>query len=137
MRPEDLVTHERQLRSLKDVIAGYRTLGIRVEAETRSVPTHGLIATQNAIERRKYDLVLPLIESGELDVPVLVEEHFTDGGYLRYLIDGHTRVRAHIDLGHRSVLAFVIWAPAGTWPSNFAKVAAQYGNIPVKDLPMI
>jgi len=137
MRPEDLVTHEKQLRSLREVIAGYRTLGVRVEEETRSVPLHSLIATQNAIERRKYDLVLPLVEAGELDVPVLVEEHFTEGGYRRYLLDGHTRVRAHIELGHRSIVAFVIWAPAGTWPSNFVEVAAEYGNLLVKDLPFI
>jgi len=137
MRPEDLVTHERQLRSLRDVMAGYRQLGIRVEHEARSVPLHSLIATQNAIETRKYELVLPLVEAGELDVPVLVEEHFTDGGYRRYLLDGHTRTRAHIELGHRSAPAFVIWSPAGTWPSNFVRVAAQYGNQVVKDLPMI
>lgn len=137
MRPEDLVTHERQLHSLQHVIEGYRQLGIHVESEVSSVPLHSLIATQNAIERHKYELVLPLVASGELDVPVLVEEHYTDGGYRRYLIDGHTRIRARIDLGQRSTTAFVIWAPAGTWPSNFVRVAAQYGNRLVKDLPFV
>lgn len=137
MRPEDLVTHERQLHSLRDVTEGYRQIGIRVESEVKSVPLHSLIATQNAIERRKYDLVLPLVAAGKLDVPVLVEEHYMDGGYRRYLIDGHTRTRALIELGQRSTMAFVIWSPAGTWPSNFVRVAAQYGNTLVKDLAII
>ncbi len=136
MRPEDLVTHEKQLRSLNDVLAGYRQLGVQVESEARSVPLHSLIATQNGIERRKYELVLPLIESGELDVPVLVEEHFVAGQYRRYLLDGHTRTRARIELGERSAPAFVIWSPAGDWPSNFVRVAEQYGNIHVNDLPI-
>ncbi|MGD9497960.1 MAG: hypothetical protein AB7Y46_16775 [Armatimonadota bacterium] len=137
MRPEDLVTHERQLHSLRDVTEGYRQLGIRVESEVRSVPLHSLIATQNAIERHKYELVLPLVARGKLDVPVLVEEHFVDGQYRRYLIDGHTRIRARIDLGQRSTPAFVVWSPAGDWPSNFVQVAAQYGDVLVKDLPII
>ncbi|MEA3401622.1 MAG: ParB N-terminal domain-containing protein [Armatimonadota bacterium] len=137
MRREDLVTHEKQLHSLRDVKEGYRQLGIRVEHERRSVPVHNLIATQNGIEEAKYEMVRELIEKGELDVPVLVEEHYVDGGYRRYLIDGHTRVRAFIDLGERSIEAFVVWSPAGDWPSNFVQVAAQYGNALVKDLPMI
>jgi len=137
MRREDLVTHERQLHSLGDVIEGYAQLGIRVEEEHRRVPAHRLIATQNAIEQEKYDLVLELIREGLLDVPVLVEEHFTEHGYERYLIDGHTRVRGLIELGHRSVDAFVIYSPAGTWRSNFVRVADQYGNVLVKDLPIL
>lgn len=137
MRPEDLVTHERQLRSLRDVTEGYRQLGIPVESEVRSVPLHSLIATQNAIERRKYELVQPLVAAGKLDVPVLVEEHYTEGGYRRYLIDGHTRIRARIELNERSTPAFVIWSPAGDWPSNFVRVAAEYGNVLVKDLPIV
>jgi len=137
MRREDLVTHERQLHSLGDVIEGYAHLGIRVEEEHRRVPAHRLIATQNAIELEKYVLVLELIREGKLDVPVLVEEHFvSDCGYERYLIDGHTRTRAHIDIGRQSVDAFVIWSPAGDWPSNFVRVAAHYGNTLVKDLPI-
>lgn len=138
MRREDLVTHERQLHSLGDVIEGYAQLGIRVEEEHRRVPAHRLIATQNAIEQEKYELVIELIREGKLDVPVLVEEHFVpDSGYERYLIDGHTRTRARIDLGHRTVDAFVIWSPAGDWPSNFVRVAAHYGNVLVKDLPIL
>ena len=138
MRREDLVTHERQLHSLGDVIEGYSHLGIRVEEEHRRVPAHRLIATQNAIELGKYELVIELIRDGQLDVPVLVEEHFVaDSGYERYLIDGHTRTRAHIDLGRRTVDAFVIYSPAGDWPSNFVRVAAHYGNTLVKDLPIL
>ena len=137
MRREDLVTHERQLHSLADVIEGYAQLGVRVEEEHRRVPAHRLIATQNAIELEKYELVLPLVREGALDVPVLVEEHFTDRGYVRYLIDGHTRTRASIDLGHQSVDAFVIYSTAGDWSSNFARVAEQYGNVYVKDLPIV
>jgi len=137
MRPEDLVTHERQLHSLRDVTEGYRQLGIRVESEVKSVPLHSLIATQNAIERRKFELVLPLVATGELDVPVLVEEHYTEVGYRRYLIDGHTRTRALIELGERSTTAFVIWSPAGDWPSNFVRVAAEYGDRPVRELPIV
>jgi len=137
MRREDLVTHERQLHSLADVIEGYSQLGIRVEEEHKRVPAHRLIATQNAIELEKYELVLELLREGKLDVPVLVEEHFVgDAGYERYLIDGHTRTRARIDLGHHTVDAFVIWSPAGDWPSNFVRVAEYYGNVPVRDLPI-
>lgn len=137
MRREDLVTHERQLHSLRDVIEGYRHLAVRVEEEHRPVPAHQLIATQNEIEREKYELVLKLVRSGELDVPVLVEEHFVPGaGYQRYMIDGHTRTRAHIELGRREVDAFVIYSPAGDWPSNFVRVAEQYGNTLVQHLPI-
>ena len=50
MRREDLVTHERQLHSLADVIEGYAQLGVRVEEEHRRVPAHRLIATLIAIE---------------------------------------------------------------------------------------
>ncbi|NLO07095.1 MAG: hypothetical protein GX131_14815 [candidate division WS1 bacterium] len=137
MRREDLVTHERQLHSLRDVIEGYSQLGIGVEEEHRHVPAHSLIATQNAIEAAKYELVFGLVRDGELDVPVLVEEHFVPGGYRRYLIDGHTRTRAAIELGRRTVDAFVIWSPSGDWDSNFVRVAEHYGNVLVKDLPFI
>jgi hypothetical protein len=138
VRREDLVTHEEQLHSLGDVIEGYSHLSIRVEEEHKRVPAHRLIATQNAIELEKYELVLDLVRSGELDVPVLVEEHFVaDCGYERYVIDGHTRTRAHIELGRRTVDAFVIYSPAGDWPSNFVAVAAQYGNTLVKNLPIL
>ncbi|MFO8080448.1 MAG: hypothetical protein R6V07_09090 [Armatimonadota bacterium] len=137
MRREDLVTHERQLHSLGDVIEGYSQLGIRVEEEHKRVPAHRLIATQNAIELEKYELVFELIREGKLEVPVLVEEHFVgDAGYERYLIDGHTRTRALIEMGHRTVDAFVIWSPAGDWPSNFVRVAEHYGNTLVKNLPI-
>jgi hypothetical protein len=138
MRREELVTHEKQLHSLGDVIEGYAHLGIRVEEEHKRVPAHRLIATQNAIELEKYELVTELIRDGLLDVPVLVEEHFTQAGeYERYLIDGHTRTRAHIEMGRQSVDAFVIYSPAGDWPSNFVRVAEQYGNVLVKDLPIL
>lgn len=138
MRREDLVTHERQLHSLGDVIEGYAQLGIPVEEEHRRVPAHRLIATQNAIELDKYELVYDLIREGKLDVPVLVEEHFVgDAGYERYLIDGHTRTRAYIELGHATVDAFVIYSKAGTWQSNFVRVAEHYGNTLVKDLPIL
>lgn len=137
MRREDLVTHEQQLHSLGDVIEGYAHLGIRVEEEHKRVPAHQLIATQNAIEAEKYELVYELVREGKLDVPVLVEEHFVaDSGYERYLIDGHTRTRAHIELGHSIVDAFVIWSPAGDWESNFVRVAEHYGNTLVKNLPI-
>lgn len=137
MRREDLVTHEKQLHSLRDVIDGYGQLGIPVEEEHRPVPAHTLIATQNAIERPKYELVFELVRDGELDVPVLVEEHFVgDAGYRRYLIDGHTRTRAAIELGRREVDAFVIYSPAGSWQSNFVRVAEHYGNVAVRDLPI-
>ena len=138
MRREDLVTHERQLHSLGDVIEGYAHLGIRVEEEHKRVPAHRLIATQNAIESEKYELVLDLIREGLLGVPVLVEEHFVgDVGYERYLIDGHTRTRAYLELGRKSVDAFVIYSPAGDWPSNFVRVAEHYGNTLVKNLPIL
>lgn len=138
MRREDLVTHERQLHSLGDVIEGYAQLGIRVEEEHKRVPAQRLIATQNAIEAEKYELVIDLVREGLLDVPVLVEEHFVgDAGYERYMIDGHTRTRAQIDLGRRTVDAFVIYSPAGDWPSNFVRVAEHYGNTLVKNLPII
>ncbi len=137
MRREDLVTHERQLHSLRDVIEGYGQLGVPVEEEHRKVPAHSLIATQNAIEAEKYELVLDLLRNDELEVPVLVEEHFVgDAGYQRYLIDGHTRTRASIELGRRMVDAFVIYSPAGDWPSNFVLVAEHYGNVLVRDLPI-
>lgn len=137
MRREDLVTHEQQLHSLGDVMEGYRLLGIRVEEEHRPVPAHTLIATQNAIEAPKYELVYEMVRDGELDVPVLVEEHFIgDAGYRRYVIDGHTRTRAHIELGRREVDAFVIYSPAGDWPSNFVRVAEHYGDVLLKDLPI-
>ncbi|MGI5816553.1 MAG: hypothetical protein ACOX9R_00475 [Armatimonadota bacterium] len=137
MRREELVTHERQLHSLGDVIEGYAQLGVRVEEEHRRVPAHRLIATQNAIELEKYELVLELVREGKLDVPVLVEEHFVgDSGYVRYLIDGHTRTRANIELGRTTVDAFVIYSKAGTWESNFVRVAEHYGNTFVKDLPI-
>ncbi len=137
MQREDLVTHEKQLHSLGDVIEGYAQLGIRVEEEHKRVPAHRLIATQNAIELEKYELVMKLMREGSLDVPVLVEEHFTPAGeYERYVIDGHTRTRARIDLGHRTVDAFVIYSRAGDWASNFVNVAAQFGNTLVKNLPI-
>lgn len=137
MRREELVTHEKQLHSLSDVIEGYAHLGIPVEEEHKRVSAHRLIATQNAIELEKYELVFELVRDGKLDVPVLVEEHFVgDAGYVRYLIDGHTRTRAHIELGHALVDAFVIYSRAGSWASNFARVAEHYGNVLVKDLPI-
>ena len=134
MRPEDLVTHERQLHSLRDVTEATASSASPWRARSSPSPAQPH-RTQNAIERRKYGGAAG--GRRKLDVPVLVEEHYTEGGYRRYLIDGHTRIRARIELGERSTPAFVVWSPAGDWPSNFVRVAAEYGNVLVKDLPIV
>ena len=81
--------------------------------------------------------LLERVRQGELDVMFIAEEHFVGEEYRRYLVDGHTRVRARIGLGQRSAEAYVIWSPAGDFPSRMVDTAAAYGNVLVKDLPII
>ncbi len=131
------VTSESQQRMLDEVMTIYGTMGIPIECEQRPVPLHGLIATQDAIEADKFAIVRRKVEAGELEIPVIVEEHFADDEYRRYLIDGHCRVRAKIELGQRSTAAYVLWSPAGDFESNFVRIAAQYGDVLVRDLRMV
>ncbi len=131
-----LITSERQRETLKEVMAVYRSMGVIVEHETKCLPLHSLIATQSTIERDKYDLVIQRVRDGMLDVPFLAEEHFVHGRYRRYLIDGHTRVRALIELGERTAEAHVIWSPLGDFPSGLVDAAATYGDVRVRDMPI-
>ena len=137
MRYEDLVTHEAQIARVHEIMAVYQSMGIAVEYERRGVPLHDLIATQDAIEQEKYPLVLQKVRDGLLNVPIIVEEHFIDDAEVRYVLDGHCRTRAMIELGHSRIDAYVLFSPAGTFASNFIDVARQYGNIRVKDLKMV
>ncbi len=130
----ELVTEEGQLRTLEMVLSVYRSQGVRLCYERRKVALGSLIATQSSLDRDKYRVVLERVRAGSFDVPFIVEEHFVDGRYLRYVVDGHTRVRALIELGRRSAEAYVIWSPAGDFPSRLACAAAAYGNLPVKDM---
>ena len=133
----ELITAEGQLRTLNEVISVYGSLGVHVQYEVRTVPMHSLIATQNALDREKLEVVLERVRQDELDVMFIAEEHFVGEEYRRYLVDGHTRVRARIELGQRSAEAYVIWSPAGDFPSRLVDTAAAYGNVLVKDLPII
>lgn len=135
--PEKLVTEKTQLARVDEIIAVYASRGIPVHYERRYVALHSLIATQDGVEAQKLAVVIRRVEKGRLTVPVLVEEHFLDGDYVRYLLDGHCRSRSLIELGKREVEAFVIWSPAGTFHSNFVEVARQYGDVRVKDLPLV
>ena len=76
------------------------------------------------------------IQAGRLNIPFIIEEHFVDDRYVRYIVDGHTRVRARIEQGERAGKAHVIWSPAGDFPSGLASAAATYGNVLVRDLPI-
>ncbi len=137
MKPENLVTPERQRGTVREVVEAYSRMGIHVEVELKAVPAHRLIATQNAIEREKLEMVRRLMAEGKLDIPVVVEEHFVDDDWSRYLIDGHCRTRVKIMWGRHSIDAYCIYSPAGTFPSNFVTIAARYGNKLVKDLPLV
>lgn len=95
-----------------------------------------LVATQSSLDQGKYEVVLERVRAGRLNIPFIIEEHFVGGRYLRYIVDGHTRVRARIDLGQRSGEAHVIWSPAGDFPSGLASAAASYGNVLAKDMPL-
>lgn len=137
MRYEDLITHDAQIARVHEIIAVYETMGIPVRYELRSVPLHDLIATQDAIEQDKYPVVLQTVRDGDLNVPIIVEEHFIDDAEVRYVLDGHCRTRAMVELGHSWIEAYVLFSPAGTFNSNFIDVARKYGNIRVKDLKMV
>ena len=134
---DKLVTAESQLRMLDEILAIYRRKRIPCEWEIRTIPIHTLTATQNGVEADKFEAVLQMVKEGGLGTPVIVEEHFVDDQYRRYLIDGHCRTKARIELGERTTEAYVIWSPRGDFASNFVTVAAQYGNVLVKDLPLI
>ena len=133
----ELITEEGQFRTLREVMSVYESLGVPVRYEVRTIPLHSLIATQNALERDKYEQVLQRVRAGTLDVKFIAEEHFVDGEYSRYIVDGHTRVRARIELGERTAEAYVIWSPAGDFPSKLVDTAQTYGNVLVRDLPII
>jgi len=132
----DLITAEGQLRTLEEVLSVYLAQGVALRHELRTVPLHDLIATQSSLDREKYQVVLDRVRAGGLDVPFIIEEHFVGGDYVRYLVDGHTRVRARIEVGQRSGEAHVIWSPAGDFPSRLVRAAATYGNVLVKHMPL-
>ena len=134
---DKLVTAEGQERMLEEILLVYKKRGTAVQWEKRTLPMHSLIATQNGIEADKLEAVVKQVKQGGLDIPVIVEEHFSDGRYSRYLIDGHCRTRARIEMGQRTTEAYVIWSAAGEFSSNFVRTAETYGNIPVRDLPLI
>lgn len=136
-KPKSLVTAEGQRRVLDEILKVYENLNIGVRCDTRSVPIHTLIATQDAIEEDKFRVVKKMVADRELDIPIVVEEHFVEGDYRRYVLDGHCRTRAHIELGRRQISAYVIWSEAGDFKSNFVTVAEQYGDVKVKDLKMV
>jgi hypothetical protein len=137
MRKEDLVTDGAEEARVNEILAVYQRLGVPMEWERRSVSLHDLIATQDAIEREKFELVKEQVEGGHLKVPIIVEEHYIDGRDVRYVLDGHCRTRAMVELGHTRIDAYVLWSPKGTFDSNFITVARQYGDVRVKDLKMI
>jgi len=132
----DLISPEGQVRKLEEVLSVYLSQGVTLEHELRTVPLHDLVATQSSLDQGKYEVVLERIRAGRLNTPFIIEEHFVGERDLRYIVDGHTRVRARIDLGQRIGQAYVIWSPAGDFPSGLASAAAMYGNVLVKDLPL-
>lgn len=132
-----IVTHDGQTRMLEEILGVYRQMGVDVRWETRSVSLHDLIATQNGIEADKFEIVIERVRKGDLEIPIIIEEHFADDRYRRYLLDGHCRTRARIELGSLRSQAYVIWSPAGDWPSNFVVAAGRYGNLLVRELPLI
>ena len=123
----NLITEEGQLRTLDEVLGVYRSQGVRVEHELRTVSVHDLLATQSSLDPEKLEVVIERVRTGSLDVPFIVEEHFVDDHYRRYVVDAHTRVRARIELGERTARAYVIWSPAGRFSSGLAAAAATYG----------
>ena len=132
----DLITVEGQVRKLEEVLSVYLSQGVALRHELRTVTLHGLVATQSSLDLGKYELVLGRIRAGRLNIPFIIEEHFVGERDRHYIVDGHTRVRARIDLGQRIGEAHVIWSPAGDFPSGLAVAAAIYGNVLVKDLPL-
>lgn len=137
MRRERLVTAATQKARVEEILAVYRSQGIAVHCDLRRVPLHGLIATQDGIEAEKLQVVARLVQEGKLNIPVVVEEHFLNDRLIHYLLDGHCRVRSLIEAGKTSVDAYVLWSPAGTFRSHFIEVARQYGDVRVKDLPLV
>ncbi|NPV46961.1 MAG: hypothetical protein HPY69_08375 [Armatimonadetes bacterium] len=137
MRREKLVTAESQKARVDEILAVYRSQGVAVHCDLRRVPLHSLIATQDGIEADKLEVVRRLVQQGKLTIPVVVEEHFLNDRLTHYLLDGHCRVRSLIEAGKTSVEAYVLWSPAGTFRSNFIEVARQYGDVRVKDLPLV
>ncbi|MFP3903495.1 MAG: ParB/RepB/Spo0J family partition protein [Armatimonadota bacterium] len=133
----NLVTADGQIRVLEEIQQVYKDLNVGLQCEQKPVPAHDLIATQDGIEQEKFETVKQMVRAGKLDIPIIVEEHFVDGDYKRYVLDGHCRTRAHIEQGKRYVDAYVLWSEAGDFPSNFVSVAEQYGNVRVKDLQMV
>ncbi|MFO7945803.1 MAG: hypothetical protein R6V19_03175 [Armatimonadota bacterium] len=136
-QPKNLVTQDAQIRVLEEIQQVYKDLNIGIQCEEKPVPVHDLIATQDGIEKDKFEVVKQMVSEGKLDVPIIVEEHFVDGDYKRYVLDGHCRTRARIELGKRYIDAYVIWSEAGDFRSNFVSVAEQYGNVRVKDLKLV
>lgn len=132
-----IVTQDGQMRMLDEILGVYQQMHIDVRWEMRNVSLHDLIATQNGIEADKLELVIELFRDGRLEIPIIVEEHFVDDRYKRYLLDGHCRTRARIEAGVLRSQAYLIWSPAGDFPSNFVTTAARYGNQLVRDLPLI
>lgn len=137
MRREQLVTAASQKARVEEILAVYHSQGIAVQCELRRVALHTLIATQDGIEADKLAVVRRLVARGQLQVPVIVEEHFLDERMQQYLVDGHCRVRSLIETGATSTEAYVLWSLAGTFRSNFIEVARQYGNMRVKNLPLV
>ena len=132
----ELISPAGQVDRLEETLRVYLSQSVALEHELQTVPLHSIVATQSSLDRGKYELVVERIRAGRLNIPFIVEEHFVAGRYVRYIVDGHTRVRARIDLGERCYEAHVIWSPAGDFPSGLVTAAATYGNILVKNLPL-
>ena len=103
----------------------------RLDLELREerIPLRNVISTQEHIEKDKYVEVLELMKRGELDVPVLVEEHFEDDADVRYMVDGHTRGRCLLDIGKNYSDAFVLWYPGGDFHSGLSDMGRRLGYI--------
>lgn len=132
-----LVTPEKQINLMNEYRSAIRErYGILLECREERISLRSIIATQPFIEEKKFNLVLEKVKKGTLRVPPLVEEHFEQGRQIYYLVDGHCRVRALLELGIRYTDAFVLWYPGGEFESGLIQYVRQRGSVRIHQLPI-
>ncbi len=134
---DDLVNETKQ----RNLINSYKysikqQFGLVLNEEKRIFSIKELFASQNRLEKEKYEKVLECVSKGNMNIPIPVEEFYVDR-YIRVIIDGHTRARARLELGFSEIECILLYYPGETYNSNLLRCARDLGLKRINEIPLL
>jgi len=132
----ELVNEEKQRKLIDSYKEAIRTkFSIILKEERKVLPIRSLFVTQSFLEKEKYDKVIRLIEKGDINIPIPVEEFFDDG-FIRCIIDGHVRARSRLDL-KQGTIECVLLRSDKPYKSNLLEIARNIGFKRINEIPLM